>query len=481
MRCEGGFSVRQCGAAGWVWGATWVCLVWLALAGCASRCGDGVLPPAGPLGRDFPIPPAVGVSSPKPDSTGLEGAEPSGPLDLRQALALALCHNPELSAFSWEVRAAEARELQSRLLPNPEAAVDVENVGGNMSGFRESETTVSLAQDILFWLKRSRAMRVAAAETRLAAWAFEGKRLDVFCETVQAFVLVLGAQEQVRIAQETLRIAQQVLTAASKRVEAGDAPAVEEMRASVAEAQARTELNSARQQLEAARIRLTSAWGSAAPTFTEAVGTLECRLSPPPLPTLQQRLAQNPELLSAAGEVVKRQAALEWERSKRVPDVSAIVGYRRLEGEDANTFVFGFSAPLPLFDRNQGNVREARANLARARFQQKQVEVQVQAALAEAYSELTFALEERRAFAERILPAATEAFQKTQQGYQQGSFDYLELLTAQETLARTRASHLNVLVRLNVAIVKVERLIGEPIVPAAGSVAPTDASRKEKE
>lgn len=441
-------------------------LLLLALAGCVSHRGEDPLSAARPLGRDLAVDQAPAERPAAPEAAGPEAAEPRAGLDLRQALALALRHNPTLAAFAWDVRAAEARELQAGLWPNPEAAVDVENVGGSLPRFRESETTISLAQTILFGGKRSRALHVAAAERQLAGWAYEARRLDVFSEVVQGFVAVLGAQEKIRIAEETRGIAQAVLTAADKRVTAGEAPSVERTRAAVAHAQAATELGRAKQELQTARVRLATMWGSAQPVFSEATGTLECQVVPPPLAVLQQRLAENPELMSAAIEVVKRQAALALERAKRIPDVSVLAGYRRIEGDKVDTAVFGVSAPLPLFDRNQGNIREARANLARAEWQRKAAVVQVQAALAEAHSELATALEERRSFAERVLPGATEAFQKTQQGYQQGSFDYLELLTAQETLAQTRASYLEALVRLNVAVAKVERLIGEPL-PAA--------------
>jgi len=476
MRAQSDNVAPRWGRIVWSWLAKSPLLPVLALAGCVSRSGEGPLPAARPLGRDLAVYNATTTTPATAAGQRPEAAEPTNRLDLRQALALALRHNPALAAFSWDVRAAEARELQASLWPNPEAEVGFENVSGGLPGFRESETTVSLAQSILFGGKRSRAMRVASAERQLAGWAYEAKRLDVFSEVAQSFVAVLGAQEKVRIAQETLRIAQEVLTAAGKRVEAGDAPSVEKTRAAVAHGQASTELNRATQELQAARVRLAATWGSAQPLFAEATGTLECQVAPPPLAALQQRLSQNPELMSAAVEVVKRQAALALERAKRVPDLSLMAGYRRLEGEKVDTVVFGFSGPLPLFDRNQGGIREARANLERAEWAKQDAQVRVQAALAEAYSELTAALEERRTFAERILPGATEAFQKTQQGYQQGSFDYLELLTAQETLAKTRASYLEALVGLNVAIAKVERLIGEPIV----SPAPPALERKEQ-
>ena len=57
-----------------------------------------------------------------------EITEPNGVLILRQALALALIHNPELRAFSWDVRISEARQLQANLRPNPQLKVEVEEV-----------------------------------------------------------------------------------------------------------------------------------------------------------------------------------------------------------------------------------------------------------------------------------------------------------------------------------------------------------------
>ncbi len=386
-------------------------------------------------------------------------------LDLRHALALALRSNPALEAFSWEVRAAEAREIQAGLWPNPEATVDFENVSGSLQGFRDSETTISLSQDLVFGGRLARARRVAAAERRLAGGGYEAQRLEVLCGVVEAFVVVLGAQEKVRIAQETLETAEEVLAAAGKRVEAGEAPPVEKTRAEVAHAEASNGVHRAAQELRAARIRLASTWGSDQADLPEAQGTLECEIDLPPLAGLRDRLRENPQLLNAAVEVLRRQAALDLERARRIPDVSAVAGYRRIEGDEVDTLVFGVSAPLPLFDRNQGGIREARANLARAEWEKKDVEIRVQAALAEAHAELAAALVERRAFLDRILPGATEAFEKTQAGYRQGSFDYLEVLTAQETLAQTRASYLDTLVRLNAAAAKVQRLIGEPLTP----------------
>src|SRR5262245_55870264 len=57
--------------------------------------------------------------------------EPTGTISLRDALAAALLHNPELAAFSSEVRAREARALQAGLLPNPELDTEFEDFAGS--------------------------------------------------------------------------------------------------------------------------------------------------------------------------------------------------------------------------------------------------------------------------------------------------------------------------------------------------------------
>src|SRR5947199_4315368 len=65
---------------------------------------------------------------------------------LAQALALTLKQNPDLTAFSWDVRSAEARVLQARLRPNPELGMQSEDIGGSRPGFSHSQTTLQLSQ-----------------------------------------------------------------------------------------------------------------------------------------------------------------------------------------------------------------------------------------------------------------------------------------------------------------------------------------------
>jgi cobalt-zinc-cadmium efflux system outer membrane protein len=186
--------------------------------------------------------------------------EPVGILRLGQAQALALMQNPKLAAFTWEVRAGEARTLQAGLAPNPEIEVEFEDFAGSgaFQGIDGSEVTLTLSQVIELAGKHPKRTRVAALEQDLAAWDYETARLDVLTQVAQAFVDVLSAQEHLALDMERVRLAEQVLRGAAARVKAGKVSPIEETRARVALSTNRIALGRAQQELTAAKERLAA-------------------------------------------------------------------------------------------------------------------------------------------------------------------------------------------------------------------------------
>src|SRR3989304_3671920 len=177
------------------------------LVGCSVSKPATMAPEPRPLGRDLatyeaPHDPAKGVSSSSPLD------EPADALTLRQALALALQGNPDLAAFSWEVRAAEARVVQARLRPNPELGVSLEEFAGSgpRAGVKAAEFALQLSQVIELGGKRMKRAQAAQFERDLSAWDYEAKRLDVLTQTAQAYVELLTAQKRLELAQSTLRL-----------------------------------------------------------------------------------------------------------------------------------------------------------------------------------------------------------------------------------------------------------------------------------
>lgn len=428
--------------------------------------------PQGPLGRGIP------VYAPAPGAPERRAApsfqEPTGQVSLREAVALALLHNPGLAAFAWETRAREAAILQAGRPPNPTLGVVAEDIGASgqtgTARLVQPQTTIQLSQVIELGGKRAARRQLAAVNRDLASWDYEAARIDVLTEVSRAFTGVLAAQETVALTDETTRLVEKVQQSVGARVLAGVVSPIEETRATVALAAVRVESARARRALEASRTRLALLWGSPTPAFTSVAGDLKA--VPVPLPAIEglmARLAESPALVRWAAEMAQRQAALALERSRRVPDVSVEAGYRRFRDIDSHALVIGTSLALPFFDRNRGGIEEARSRVAKAHEESRAVQGRVSAALADTYAALASAHDEVTALREAVLPGSRQTFDAVTEGYRLGKFGYLDVLDAQRTLVNAGSQYLRALADYHRAVADVERLIGAPLTPDPGT------------
>ena len=442
--------------------ALWALMLLLSLTGCATP-RDTAWPVLRPLGDTLPAyqPPVL------PTNTDILHADSplSNLLTLREALVLALLRNPELRTFGWEVRAHEARTLQTGLRPNPEIVTDLENFAGSgtLSGFDATEATVGFSQLIELGGDRHRRRRVAALERDLAGWDYETIRLDVLTKTAQAFTGVLAAQERLTLADSLLAQAQQFYGSVLVRVEAGKVSALEERRAQVVLSTTELTHQRATWDLAAKRTRLAALWGSSTPMFERATGDLAAVEAVPPAKRLSDFIERNPEVARWRDEMALHRAGVALERAHSIPDPVLTVGTRRIRELGETALAAGISIPLPLFDRNQGAVREAKYRLRQGEEAQKAAQVKARRMLAEVYGQLASAYTEVTTLHRDILPAAQETFTATEEGYLEGKFDLLMFLDAQRTLFETTSQYIDALAVYHIARAEVERLIGTPL------------------
>jgi len=435
----------------------------LGLISCASHRTIAKRPVTRPLWKNIASGKTIPSSEKKEQAISI--AEPNGELTMRQALSYALLNNPELTAFSYEVRAKEAWALQASLLPNPELESEIENFAGSgaLSRFGESEFTLSVGQLIELGGKRTKRTRVAALEADLASWDYEAKRLDVFSQAVKAFIDVLASQEQVKLQQELVDVAEQFLQSINSRVKAGRVSPAEASRAKVELAATRIALQRAERELQTARRTLAASWGSTEAQFEKVAGVIDSVTRPPALEELQSFAKQNPHIARWVVELQQREAVLELEKAGRIPDPTIRGGYRRLNEIDDNAFVMSLSMPLMLFNRNQGAIQKAEYRKRQAEFQQKAVELSIKTRLAGIYHSLASAFQEVTSLKKNILPEAQNAFGIIKQGYLMGRFGFLDLLDAQRTLFEARSRYLNALRDYHQYVAEIERLIGQSL------------------
>ena len=340
--------------------------------------------------------------------------ETKEPITLKSAVVLALLHNPHLKAFSFEKRAREARILQSGLLPNPKLSIYLEDGTGSgeftgFSRFGQSQTTIQLSQLIELGGKRASRIQSSNLSKKLADWDYETKRMDVLTQVAKSYALLLKAQERLKLSENLVQLGEKFLNTVNERIKAGKVATLEKVKSELNLSSLKIELENSKHELKVARSNLSITWGTAQPQFESAIGNLNQIAGVPTLENLKTRLSHNPDLARWTTELQQRQAILDSEISKSIPDVELQGGYRRFEPTDDNSLVFGISIPLQFFNRNQGAIEEARHKLGKAESEKRAKEAFTEKTLLEAYSAVVFYRKQVTTIKNQILPGAEKA------------------------------------------------------------------------
>ncbi|HDS1695861.1 MULTISPECIES: TolC family protein [Pseudomonas] len=384
------------------------------------------------------------------------GAQASQALSLPQALTAAFAQNPELAAAGREIGIADGERRQAGLIPNPELAWEVEDTRRDTS-----TTTVTLSQPLELGGKRGARLAVAGAGQAIAQLDLERQRNALRADVVQAFHAGVRAQTALELAQQSQVLTERGLRVVQGRVTAGQSSPVEATRAQVQLAQAQTEVRRAKTQRSVAYQALARLMGSPLASFDRLQAA---NLSPgiaPGADTLLEQVEQTVEWRLAAAQVERGDASLGSEKAQRIPNLTVSLGsqYSREDRERVN--VVGLSMPLPLFDRNRGNVLAAARRADQARDLRNAVELRLRSETRSAISQWETAMQDVEAYDRTILPAAQQAVDTATRGFEMGKFAFLDVLDAQRTLIEARGLYLQALASATDARAHVERIYGD--------------------
>ena len=393
--------------------------------------------------------------------------EPAGPLTMETAIRLALEVNPTIMAARREIEATEAQVLQGSLRPNPGFSYSVENAGRiSRSSSAQVELPIERGDKL--------AARVDAAQRGrdVALSDLSGRQLKVRADVMAAFFDVLAAQDLLALAQESVNLARRATDIAAKRVAAGKVSPVEETKARVAEAGVRVALTQAQSELRNARRRLSSLWGNTSPRFSEAQGDVDLLPTMPAPELIEQRLRTSPLLQRAQLELERRKSLVNVEQSKTIQDFTVSVGVKRREESQNEQMMFGFSIPLPLYNRNQGNLLEALRREDKARDELLATRITLFGDTYQVLERLNARREEAELLRSEVVPGAKSAYESATIGFENGKFSFLEVLDAQRTFFSAKSQYLNALAAVHRAVTDLEAMLGEPVT----EVSPTTKS-----
>jgi len=356
----------------------------------------------------------------------------------QQAQAIA----PRLAESQASVRSAEGRALQAGLRPNPSVGFEVENIGikEKDTGFAEVQATLSIGQPIELGGKR--AARIAAGQAGIDAATARNRQavIDYGYELAIAYAAAEAAQARVLLLEEAVAAAQEDVRAARALVDAGREADLRGVQAEAAATTAQAELETARADAQSAFAELSSLTGTSTP-YTGVAESLLPLTANLPAPQPEPPVA-SPAVVAAEAEREAARRRVEVERTQAIPDVTPSLGVRRLTGHDETVFVAGVSVTLRLFDKNQGNIAAATAELEGANARLNAAKLEALSGWRSAAA-LARGADARVAASSQAAMASDEAYRLARVGYDAGRTPLVEVLLARRNVTLAQSATLD--------------------------------------
>lgn len=394
----------------------------------------------------------------RPDLTSPEAVPAGRPaLTLAELEQMALANSPVLAQAAARIEAARGRFVQGGLQRNPVIGYSGEDIGdegtsGKQGGF--------ISQEFTNKNKLALNQAVASREILEAQRQLDAQRMRVVNDVRIQFYNVLVAQEVANFTQRLAGIAEKGTQIAERLLKALEGSRIDLLQAEVEAESARLAAENAQNRLTAAWQRLAAVVGAPQMPFAPLAGNINDAV---PTFTFEEAiariLAQSPELAANRAAIARAQAVLARARVELLPDLQleATTHYDNATGDTVAGVQAGIS--IPLWNKNQGGIREAQANLRDARANLARTELAFYDRLALAFESYINARIQVERYSTSILPKAQRSLELVTQGYEQGEFNFLTLLTAQRTYFQTNLSYLNAVAELRARAVEIEGLL----------------------
>jgi len=407
----------------------------------------------------------------------LVSAQAPQSITIEQAVQEALQNNPGLLAEKLGISVAETAVITARMRPNPVLSASSDHLDWLGTGFSEingagpTETAVRI--DVPWERGHKREYRVDTAsyaqkiaEARVAD-SIRRLRLDV----TLACIDVIDAKARLDLANDNLESLQAVVQLNETRLNGGAIPPVELTRSRVAMLQFRGSVKTAELALTTARVRLQTLLG-------RAPGQMPVDISDPlkvPIPAATPALDQiqtraitaRPDIQAARLDQARSQTELRLQLANGKVDYTAGAEYRRQQGVNGtgNSVGFFFSVPLPVFNRNQGEVARVSAEQVQLQKQIDALRSQISGEVLGAYREYETARQLIADIESDLLGLAQEARTTTTYVYQAGAGSLLDVLDAQRAFNDTMSSYYTAQADYRRAVSRLTSVVGEEVIP----------------
>lgn len=378
------------------------------------------------------------------------------PLSLADAIEQGLNRRPELKAAAARIRASESLTRQAGLYPNPRLIFQTENLRTTNFDFSQDADTFLYVSQIIQTSGR-RGASIDAAKSLAGRIRLEEQQLRrvIALQVAQAYWNAIATDAILRLYEESNKYFQQIVDYHEARLREGKAAEVDVIRVRLEGQRLAAATDNAKLDAEKARLELARNIGSGSYDWqlTQNFSSLES-----PRAIIGDPIEKRVESKLAAQSLLQARNALKLERANGRPDLDALFGYKRNQGQ--NTALAGLQLNLPLFNRNQGSTGAAQANVAAAEQDAESAQLLLR-------SELEIARREyetrRRQVENSFRPLRDQAVQVSnisRAAYREGGIDLLRLIDAERLRIEAEIALIRSLSDYHKSIAALERAEG---------------------
>lgn len=384
-----------------------------------------------PVSESIPTPPVESINA---------------PLSLPELEQLALQNNPTLGAAWANVNAARGRQIQGGLYPNPAFGYFADDIGENGTAGKQGGF---VGQQFVTGGKLRLNRAIGGQEVQEFQFRRDAQQLRVLSDVRLRFYDSLVAQRRVELSNELVKIAGQSQDISQRLLQAQQVSQSDLLQAQIESQESQILINNAQNIKTEAWRRLAAVIGG--PPIEERPLVGELHRGVPNYEweeTYARLLAESPQLSAAQARVQRARINTERARREIIPNIDTFVTVSHLSQTEDTLVGIQAGVPVPIFNRNQGNILQADSDLIAAENDARRIELELQDRLGVAYRRYANARQQVDRYQNEILPRAKQSIELVTRGYGAGQVDFLSLLTSQRTYIRVSLMYLDSLAEL---------------------------------
>ncbi|MBI3408843.1 MAG: TolC family protein [Planctomycetes bacterium] len=401
------------------------------------------------------------------------------PLTLAELQKLALTNSPVLKQAIADVEAARGAMIQAGLHPNPTVGYE----GDNMNQGHTSGTQGGFVDQVVKTANKLGLARAAGErDVRIAELKLRAAESDVQTQVRSNYFGILSARKNLEVNRGLAHVTDEIYKVLVLQLQAGEVATYEPMQVRVLALQARGFSIQAHNRYLSAWKQLAAATGLPGMPLTDVAGRIDASIPHFEYDSfLAKVLSGHTDVASAQTAIDKSRLLLRLAQVQPIPDVDVRVAIQHDTTNTPHAVQAGvqIGVALPVWDRNQGNIQQALANLRRAMDESHRVRATLTSKAADAFERYDNNRKLLELYRTQMLPSQVQAFRgavaRHARAGEKGGVSYNDLVTAEQTLVTLLTSYLGTLKDQWDAVVDIANLLqtndifqtgeGEPVAP----------------